>query len=67
MVADTCSCPDLGLVDSILHRTGYLSIRPIETEVFSTFVDVGVSTSGCNEPADSLMIYDIHSDTWHGE
>ena len=64
------SSPDLGLVDSILHRTGYISIRPIETEVFSTFIDVGISTnngSGIPEPADSMMIYDLHSDSWHGE
>ena len=42
-------------------------MKAIETEVFSTFVDVGISTSGAAAPADSMMIYDIHSDTWHGE
>ena len=61
------SPPDLGLVDSLLERSGTISIRPIETEIFSTFVDVGVSTSGPDQPADSMMIYDIHSDSWHGE
>ena len=59
--------PDLGLVDSLLERSGIISIRPIETEIFSTFVDIGISTSGPTEPADSMLIYDIHSDSWHGE
>lgn len=67
LTGDVCSTPDLGLVDSILDKTGLLSMKPIETEVFSTFVDVGISTSGVSAPADSMMIYDIHSDTWHGE
>ncbi len=61
------SSPDLGLVDSLLERTGLLSIRPIETEVFSTFVDVGISTRDAQETADSQVIYDIYSDSWHGE
>ena len=61
------SLPDLGLVDSLLERSGIISIRPIETEIFSTFVDIGISTSGPTEPADSMLIYDIHSDSWHGE
>jgi len=61
------SPPDLGLVDSLLERSGTISIRPIETEIFSTFVDVGISTSGPDQPADAMMIYDIHSDSRHGE
>jgi hypothetical protein len=61
------SPPDSGLVDSLLERSGSISIRPIETEIFSTFVDVGVSTNGPERPADSVIIYDIHSDSWHGE
>jgi len=61
------SLPDLGLVDSLLERSGIISIRPIETEIFSTFVDIGISTSGPSDPVDSMIIYDIHSDTWHGE
>ncbi|MBT4529820.1 MAG: hypothetical protein HOC27_01315 [Phycisphaerae bacterium] len=67
ILGDTCSSPDLGLVDSVLDRTGLVSIRPIETEIFSTFVDVGISTNGPSSPADSVLIYDIHSDSWHGE
>ncbi len=67
LLGDFVSPPDLGLVDSLLERSGIISIRPIETEVFSTFVDIGISTSGPTEPADSVLIYDIHSDSWHGE
>ncbi len=67
MLGDFVSPPDLGLVDAVFERSGVISIRPIETQVFSTFVDVGVSTSGPSEPADSMLIYDIHSDSWHGE
>ena len=59
--------PDLGLVDSILHRTGTISIRPIETEVFSTFMDIGISTIGPATQADYTLIYDIFSDSWHGD
>ena len=67
LIGEFVSPPDLGLVDSLLERSGIISIRPIETEIFSSFIDVGISTSGPSEPADSMMIYDIHSDSWHGE
>ncbi len=66
-LGDSVSSPDLGLIDSVLSKTGLLSIRPIETAVYSTFVDVGVSTNGVSELADSVLIYDIHSNTWHGD
>ena len=67
MIGESIASPDLGLVDSILHRTGTISIRPIETEVFSSFMDVGISTIGPVTPADSTLIYDIFSDSWHGD
>jgi len=67
MIGYPCSPPELGLVDSIIQRSGLISIRPIETEVFSTFIDVGIATGGASTPADAMIIYDIHSDTWHGE
>ena len=67
LIGEFVSPPDLGLVDSLLERSGIISIRTIETEIFSSFIDVGISTSGPSEPADSMMIYDIHSDSWHGE
>jgi hypothetical protein len=59
--------PDLGLIDYLLGQTGYISIKPVETEVYSTFVDMGVSTSDSTQPANATLIYDLHSDSWHGD
>ena len=61
------SLPDIGLVDVLLDRSPFLSIKPIETEVFSSFVDVGISTSRQSGPANLSVVYDIHSDSWHGD
>jgi|TARA_B100000315_G_scaffold234676_1_gene248930 hypothetical protein len=65
VLGGSVNVPDLGVVDTILHKTKTLSIRPIETEVFASFVDVGISTGNPNEPANTAIIYDIHSDSWH--
>ena len=59
------NAPDLGVMDALLYKTGTISIRPIETESFSSFVDVGVSTGQSNEPADMAVIYDIPSNSWY--
>ena len=61
------SLPDLGLIDALLYRSPFLSMKPIETQVFSSFVDIGISTSRQSEPANLSLIYDIHSDSWHGD
>ncbi len=63
------AAPDLGLVDSLLSRTGRISVRPIETDVYGSSIDIGVSTTsnGAIRPADGSLIYDIVSNTWHGE
>ena len=65
LLGENVSQPDLGVMDALLCKTGTLSIRPIETESFSSFVDVGISTGQSIEPADAAVIYDIHSDSWH--
>ncbi len=67
--ADDFSSPETSLIEDLLLRTGRLAVRPIETEVYSTSIDVGVSTISNGEirPADGSLIYDITSDTWHGE
>jgi hypothetical protein len=65
LMGEKVNAPDLGVMDALLHKTGTLSIRPIETEVFSSFVDVGISTADGTEPANTAIIYDIHSDSWH--
>ena len=59
------SIPDLGLIDALLERSDLLSIKPIETEVYSTFIDIGISTSDGSVPASMAAIYDIYSDSWH--
>lgn len=63
----TVSIPDLGLVDSLIQRSSFLSMKPIETEVFASFVDIGISTSKHSLPANLCVIYDTHSDSWHGD
>jgi hypothetical protein len=65
LLGETVNAPDIGVMDALLHKTGTLSIRPIETEIFSSFVDVGISTGTPSEPANTAIIYDIHSDSWH--
>ena len=67
LLGEPVSPPELGLVDRLLERTGRISIRPIETEIFSSFVDIGISTSSPTSRADTATIYDIHSDSWHGQ
>ena len=66
---DTIGRPDLELVDHLLDRTGHLSVRPIETDVYPTSIDIGIGTdgSGAVRPADTSLVYDVHARTWHGE
>ncbi|MEM7230283.1 MAG: hypothetical protein AAF432_15865 [Planctomycetota bacterium] len=56
-------------LERLFTVTGTLSVRPIETEVFTSFVDVGISTEeGVDAgPADRSLIYDLISGTWHDE
>jgi len=61
--------PEIDFMHHLLERTGMFTVRPIETEIYSTWIDVGVST--CPErsmkPADQSLIFDFVSLTWHGE
>ncbi len=59
------SIPDLGLVNALFEQSNLLSIKPIETEVYSTFIDIGISESDGSDPASMAAIYDIYSDSWH--
>lgn len=63
------AAPDLWQMERLLSLTGLLTIRPIETEVFSTSIDVGIGTSNQSgtRPADRSLIYDIPSNSWHDE
>ena len=60
------SIPDLGLMATLFERGDEISVRPIETEMFSTFLDIGISSS-IEGAADQVLIYDIHSNSWHGD
>ena len=61
--------PEHWQVERALGVSGALTVRPIETEVFSTSIDIGISTDpdGRPRPADQSLIYDIFSRTWHDE
>ena len=58
--------PDSGLVDRLLDRSGFMRLRPIETEVHSTAIDIGIGTNAdALDAADTSIIYDLCSGTWH--
>ena len=61
--------PEIDFMHHLLGRSGSFTVRPIETDIYSTWVDVGVST--CPErsmkPADQSVIFDFISSTWHGD
>ena len=62
--------PAPGLMARLTDRYAEFVVRPIETEVYSTSVDIGVSRhdeTGAILPADHSLIYDLYSNTWHGE
>jgi hypothetical protein len=61
--------PEPWQIERLLSLSGSLTVRPIETEMFSTSIDVGISTNtgGDTKPANRSLIYDIPSNSWHDE
>jgi len=61
--------PEPWHIERLLSLNGMLTVRPIETQQFSTSIDVGVNTAKerFSKPADHSLIYDIPSNTWHDE
>lgn len=61
--------PELWQLERVMSLTGKAEVRPVETQVFSTSVDVGISTRSGEDagPADRSFIYDRPSETWHDE
>lgn len=55
------------VVEVLLAGGSGLAARPLETERFPTFLDVGLSPAsrGDASPADRSVIYDVPSGTWH--
>lgn len=55
-------------VKRLLDVSGSIRLRPEEADVYSTSVDLGVSTAVNGEgPAQQSLVYDRPSDTWHDE
>jgi len=67
ILGEPVSLPELVHMDILLARTGCISIRPVDIGIYSTFVDVGIATMNSTGSSDMSLIYDIHSDTWHGD
>ncbi|MHC4989577.1 MAG: hypothetical protein ACYTGC_01230 [Planctomycetota bacterium] len=67
--SEAYSAPPTDVLSSVLADGVTLTARPIETQVYSTFVDVGVrlSTGPGTGPANSSLIYDVPSQSWHAE
>lgn len=63
------AAPEPWQVERLLSLSGMLTVRPVETQMFSTSVDVGINTSRdrFGRPADRSLIYDVPSNTWHDE
>lgn len=56
-------------VSRLLEIQGTISIRPIETEVYSTSIDIGICVKAGEllGPANCSLIFDVFSNTWHDE
>ncbi len=67
--AEELALPELWQIERLLEETGAISLRPIETEAYSTFLDIGVSTAlePFSKPANRSLIYDVPSNSWHDE
>lgn len=63
------SAPEPELIAGLLGVSGALTVRPIETEFFRSFVDIGVSsfTGETVGPANLSLIYDVITKTWHSD
>jgi hypothetical protein len=63
------SRPELGLINALLSISGTISIRPIETQIYSTWADVGINTcpNRSIRPADHSIVYDCIGNSWHAD
>lgn len=67
--------PETWQLQRLLEVSGSLTVRPIETDVYSSSIDVGISTASQDSPdglpkshpANRSLIYDLPSRTWHDE
>ncbi len=63
----TITAPDPWMMQRLLSTDGIISVRPVETEVFSTSIDIGICTSDHDGPATCSLIYDVLGNSWHDE
>lgn len=63
------AAPEPWQIQRLFDLSGTITVRPIETERFSTSIDVGVNTSRerFSRPADCSLVYDIPSNSWHDQ
>jgi len=63
------AAPETGQIDGLLSETGALTVRPRETVVQGSSIDVGVNTSleRFNQPAGQSLVYDRPSNSWHSD
>lgn len=63
------SAPQNWQMERLLDLEGEIAVRPIETEVYSSSIDIGicVQAGGPTRPANCSLIYDVFSDTWHDD
>jgi hypothetical protein len=61
------AAPPVAQVRALMDLSGALTVRPIETEVHSTSIDIGVNTSAerFSQPANVSLVFDRPSKTWH--
>lgn len=63
------SVPQIWQMERLLDLEGEIAVRPIETEVYSSSIDIGIciQEGGPTRPANCSLIYDVYSNTWHDE
>ncbi len=61
--------PDPGMIDQLMSATGRLAIRPMETDIYPEFVDLGLALPETEKfgPATTSIVFDRCSQTWHSE
>lgn len=66
---DDLAAPANWQIERVLSVSGSLLVRPRETLIQSTSVDVGISTDPdeAQRPANVSLVYDMPSRTWHDE
>lgn len=63
------AAPESWQIKHLLEIEGGLAVRPLETELYSTFIDIGVCVQADEptRPAGCSLIYDVYGNSWHGE